>query len=394
MAPGIATTLALLSVLVGAQDVIVLSDGQPVVGEFLSGGRTTYHFDLPADSQSDVAIAVTPLSGGNPDLCISQTTTRPAPSTSTCHWSGDSAGADRVLIPASELDLTRPLYVGVLDGRQGGIASTSFTVLVTLQPGGSGGGVCGTVSGACVLVPGVPQRLVLVDEGQAFFTVAASGHEGADLQISAVPIYGDPDLYVNAGPAATPRWPRTGDEDDWSAIETGTDLVSLWSDEALACGQAYPEPAQACTYFVRVRAWGATAADVTATFVSAEDNQPTRLQEGVPFRGVVPARQYLFFNYSLSSLEEEIAVSITPLTGDPDLYASFTQQRPREGTSTWQAGRVERGGGGRTMHPCTPHPAPCTPHPASLLLLTAAREPYGSTSSPPCEGPPPPSLTP
>ena len=119
---------ALLSVLVGAQEVIVLSNGQPVVGEFLSGGRTTYHFDLPAGSQSDVVIRVTPLSGGNPDLCISQTTTRPAPSTSSCHWWGNSTGTDRVLIPASQLDLTKPLYVGVLDGRQGGIPSTSFAV--------------------------------------------------------------------------------------------------------------------------------------------------------------------------------------------------------------------------------------------------------------------------
>ena len=72
--------------------------------------------------------------------------------------------------------------------------------------------MCGTVSGACVLVPGVPRRLVLVDEGEDFFTVAASGHEGADLQISAVPTYRDPDIYVTAGPAATPRWPQAGDE--------------------------------------------------------------------------------------------------------------------------------------------------------------------------------------
>ena len=347
MAPMVwmSSIFALLSVLVGAQDVIVLSNGVPVVGEFLSGGRTTYQFDLHA-SGSDVAIAVTPLSGGNPDLCISQTTTMPAPSTSSCRWSADSAGADHVLIPASEIDLTKLLYVGVLDGRQGGIASTSFAVLVSLQPSGSGSGsgVCGTVSGACVLLPGVPQRLVLADEGEAFLKVAASGHEAADLQISAVPTYGDPDLYVNAGPAATPRWPSqnqaAGPSVDWSGLEIGTDLITLRSEEALACAQAYPEPAQACTYFVRVRAWGATAADVTATFVSAEDNQPTRLQQGVPFRGVVPAQQYLFFNYSLSSLEEEIAVTLTPLTGDPDLYASFTQQRPREGTATWQACRA------------------------------------------------------
>ena len=125
-----------------------------------------------------------------------------------------------MLIPASELDLTKPLYVGVLDGRQGGIPSTSFAVPVALQPSdsGSGIGMCGTVSGACVLVPGVPQRLVLVDEGEAggrstvLLTVAASGHEAADLQISAVPTYGDPDIYVTAGPAATPRWPQAGDE--------------------------------------------------------------------------------------------------------------------------------------------------------------------------------------
>ena len=92
-------TTLLLPVLAGAQDVIVLRNGQSTVGEFLSGGRMTYHFDLPADSQSDVAIAVTPLSGSDPDLCISQTITRPDPLTGTCRWSGDSAGADRVLNP-------------------------------------------------------------------------------------------------------------------------------------------------------------------------------------------------------------------------------------------------------------------------------------------------------
>ena len=341
----IVTTL-LLSVLVGAQDVIVLTNGQSTVGEVPSGGRMTYHFDLPADSQSDVAIAVTPLSGGNPDLCISQTTTRPDHSTGTCRWSGDSAGADRVLIPAAELDATKPLYVGVLDGGQGGIARTSFAVLVTLDPSG----VCSTVGGACVLVPGVPQRLVMAQYySDAYLTVAASGHEGADLQISAVSTYGDPDLYVNAGPAATPRWPQTGTGADWSAIDSGDDLITIRGDEARACAQAWPGPAQACTYFVHVRAWGATAADVTATFASAaaEETQPTRLQEGVPFRGVVGSQQYLFFEYSLSSLEEEIAVTLTPLTGDPDLYASFTQQRPREGSATWQARREREGEGER-----------------------------------------------
>lgn len=171
----IVATFSLLS-LVGGADVIVLSSGEPVVGEFLSGGapppptnhqirvcrhfgtvvraRTrvrqkpsreslptgaaetaatspslspplllnhcrspagskTYHFDLPADSASDVEIVVTPVSGGNPDLCISQTTTRPSPTTSSCHWSGDGNGADLVHIIASELDLSKPLYVGV-----------------------------------------------------------------------------------------------------------------------------------------------------------------------------------------------------------------------------------------------------------------------------------------
>ena len=385
-------TTLLLPVLAGAQDVIVLRNGQSTVGEFLSGGRMTYHFDLPADSQSDVAIAVTPLSGSDPDLCISQTITRPDPLTGTCRWSGDSAGADRVLIPAAELDVTRPLYVGVLDGGQGGVASTSFAVLVTLDPSG----VCSTVGGACVLVPGVPQRLVMAQYySDAFLTVAASGHEGADLQISAVRTYGDPDLYVSAGPAATPRWPQTGSGADWSAIDSGDDLITIRGDEARACGQAYPEPGQACTYFVHVRAWGATAADVTATFVSAsaEENQPTRLQEGVPFRGVVGSEQYLFFEYSLSSLEEEIAVTLTPLTGDPDLYASFTQQRPREGSATWQARRERKregqrgreGEGGRGEGERNPHPAPCVapppPHPPPPPPPSPSTPPSSSTTT-------------
>ena len=348
--------------------------------------------------------------------------------------------------------------------------SSSFSVLAVLVPSGSGSGsgVCGT-PGACVLTPGVPQWIVLAEQakrtsthlhnnhgptldrrpallyssalllprraspeptppraeptpprpeptpprteqGDAYFTVPASGHEGADLQISAVPTYGDPDLYVNAGPAATPRWPSASAA-DWSGMERGVDLLTLLSEEPLACKQAYPEPEQACTYYVRVGAYGATAADVTATFISAEDSQPTLLQEGVPYRGVVPAqqcrvakvvvlaaaagpatcasrrppacarrpsvwvpeqscgrvgpaappwslaegpprtpaslallwpaRQYLFFDYTLSSLEEEIAITLTPLTGDPDLYAAFVQQRPKEGLSTWQVRRAE-----------------------------------------------------
>ena len=46
------------------------------------------------------------------------------------------------------------------------------------------------VGGACVLVPGVPQRLVMAQYySDAYLTVAASGHEGADLQISAVSTY-------------------------------------------------------------------------------------------------------------------------------------------------------------------------------------------------------------
>ena len=48
---------------------------------------------------------------------------------------------------------------------------------------------------------------MLVDEGEAFFTVAASSHEGSDLHISAVPTYGDPDIYANADAALSTSTP-------------------------------------------------------------------------------------------------------------------------------------------------------------------------------------------
>ena len=81
-----------------------------------SCSATQRRFELPACSTALSWRRKFRSLGGNSDEARS------------CHWSGDSAGAERVLIPASELDLTKPLYVGVLDGRQGGIPSTSFAV--------------------------------------------------------------------------------------------------------------------------------------------------------------------------------------------------------------------------------------------------------------------------
>ena len=41
--------------------------------------------------------------------------------------------------------------------------------------------------------------------------LAAAGHTlDADLAIAVTPLYGDADIFVNAGPASAPRWPPDG----------------------------------------------------------------------------------------------------------------------------------------------------------------------------------------
>ena len=98
---------------------------------------------------------MTPISGGDPDLCVSQDTQHPSPTTATCTWSAAGAGADDLTIQATDPNLRAgsPIYVAVTDGAGGGTTATTFTLLGVTGAGQQPG------DGAVVLEPGVPQRV-------------------------------------------------------------------------------------------------------------------------------------------------------------------------------------------------------------------------------------------
>ena len=98
------------------------------------------------------------------------------------------------------------------------------------------------------------------------------------------------------------------------------------------------------------------------------------LREAVPFVGTVPEGEYLFFDFAMASLDRAIDISITSISGDADVYASFAYSQPTNTIASdhpiWfsrRGGEAERD----TLHIVAADPAfcmdgECPAYPSSL----------------------------
>jgi len=301
-------------VITASIDQSVLFDGVPAYGSV--GAQRYSYFRYTAYNSLPVTISVTALSG-DPDLYVSSLTT--TPNVTSRQWYSNGLGTEVVYIDFTDPRLAScglpcTLYIGV----HGFFSSATFTVSATAS----------TIN---TLLPGLPLSGMAAAWAFTYYTFVvppvAAGQARQPIEFSATPISGgDISLYVNnvfdnrtgdvklpalsCSPSTCAIW--TVNNAVWSSFNSPSrERVTIApSDAGWAPGK----------YVVGVLALGQ---DATFAITGILAGGIVTLQDGIPYEDVAPAGTYNYYRLLVDLWGADVAISVTPVAGDPDLFVSF-----------------------------------------------------------------------
>jgi hypothetical protein len=280
-----------------------LQDGVLVHGSGLSG-ETVYYRLWVNDPSADVTLTVTSFSG-DPDLYVSTTVSQP--NSTEYDWKATSYQSDSITVPHTDEKFCSNcwFFIGVYC-----FSSTTFTIQASFAQ-------------SVALQDGVPQSGVVDKEAFRYYRFRVlNGH--SDLTISVVPTSGNPDLYVQLG-----SLPEI-DNYTWYVHQSGGENIVISRTDPNFC--ALPE----CTYFIGVHGRGRNASYSLVVTTSA---QRLLLQPGIPVREWVAQREFEYFTFIVPDqpVGQDLTITLTALTGDPDLFVSRTCVYPNQTCNDWSS---------------------------------------------------------
>lgn len=265
--------------------------------EDLTSGQSEYfHFNV-IDHSRPLTISVTSFNG-DPDLFISAIDQYPSYNAT---WSARSYRNDSVTIPISQLVGVNTLYIAVQAW-----TNCSFSIVATY-------------SNFTWLTDGVPQADTISKEASRFYYfLASSTGISNDISFSVSPSVGNVRLYVSNGTDI--QWDNPSTYQWSSIVPWSSQLVIVRFNDTSACHNR--AVGTFCRYVVSVR--GMT--DATYSVQAITSLKPTELQSGVPIRSSVAARVTQYFSFLINQPGFDVSISLSALTGDPDLYVSTAPQ--------------------------------------------------------------------
>ncbi len=167
---------------------------------------------------------------------------------------------------------------------------------------------------------------------------------------------GDADLFVSDASNPSPQY-ATPPGATWSCMTDFTDVVAV---PGSAC------PVAPCTFYMSATPYYAT--DTTYLLTVALQAAPAALQAGQPQAGFVTSNDWVYYyaNWTATSMSDRFTLSLSHLTGDPDLCVLVAPRswgaRAREGLRVWR----RRRGAGRPATPvCAAHATEARSAPAA-----------------------------
>jgi len=306
------SALATYAVLASSTNAILLLEGMSQSASVNASQFMQFIFEVHS-SGLEVDLVLTPMSG-DPDMYVS--TTENANFTNN-HWRANSMGMDVVQIFPDDPNACTPpcrYYIGVT---------------------GFGGPASFTLSGSTgfnlpsLLTNGRPQSaFVNTSVTKLYYFDVPSSAPSFQIRVSAV--YGDPDIYVNLGP--TPPGPGGA---QYRALSSAADdsLTISTSDPTgyfQQCLNTTGTPGTTCRAYIGVFGFSASQYSITATLSDGIQ----QLQEGVPASGNVNNSQYIYYKFIATALKP-YTFTLTPVSGDPDMYMSVTTTKPTLSNYTW-----------------------------------------------------------
>ncbi len=298
----------------------LLVDGQPEMGALARGEIAQYTLTLPPlrpqAARPRVGVTVTPF-WGDPDLYIAFAPTVPGPGASNAYVSFNADGPEDIVMRDTDpqwncSSTATPCVINI------GIYGFSNT-LYQLEA---------TAGRPSALSPGVPQ-LGDVDASPpsgsryyTYFTFQPANVPNEVVIISLTPTLGDPDMYVatSAGQPGVLPTSATGAH-FWASAGLGDEVVAVdTANDPRACPRTGSSPP--CVYTIGVMGFNRGAASFSIS-ARTRDGTPVRLVPGVPVEGAVDANAYDRYTVQFDRRLGYLEVTVSPMSGDPDLYVSL-----------------------------------------------------------------------
>eukprot|EP01006_Ploeotia_vitrea_P032269 TRINITY_DN64533_c0_g2_i1.p1 TRINITY_DN64533_c0_g2~~TRINITY_DN64533_c0_g2_i1.p1 ORF type:complete len:2597 (-),score=1385.65 TRINITY_DN64533_c0_g2_i1:818-8563(-) len=263
-----------------------------------------FMFDVQ-DDQADIRISITPFSG-DCDLYVSTTETRPTSAFNKHTWSSARYGPDVVLIDHTDRNFrTGTYFIGVF----GFATNSSFSIIATASRY--------TANDTVLLLNGFPQNDYLRRTEVRYYSYAV-GDMHKSVRITVTPVTGDVHVYVrNDGTRPSPTHAQ------WRAESLGRDVISI------------PHSCRNCQYEIAVVAMS----NSDFTIEASTDVVRSTLRDGVPFQEHLNTREVEYYDILVDThLAKELAISVSAITGDPDVYVSLTNPTPNR-TDNYQFSR-------------------------------------------------------
>jgi len=293
------------------------------------------------DEGIDLTIQVTAFTG-DPDLYVSRyPVTRPNVTTAT--WIRRSYGDDFVTIMYGTPHSGPGRYfIGVY-----GYSNTSYSVLATMH-----------AYMPIVLVDGIPQtgfvnrsvsamyafylppfKNALVGTSHRFFSHRFSPpvfcllfHLTPSLhsQVSLSPLSGDPDLYISLNGSR----PSPTSHDYSSLHAAGNDLISISQGDTAVLNKCPRD--DWCLVLLNV--YGYRSAQFVIVATTNATSAATVLRDGVPVSGQVGWSLWAYYTFPVDvqmGTPQDVLITLTPLSGDADLYISTIYRRPNASHASW-----------------------------------------------------------
>lgn len=292
-------------------DPTMLVDGVPSLGSLNATQTDEYIFHFPT-TLSGADLVLSPFFG-DVDMYVSLDGGTP----SVHHWqyiSVASSGIDQVSLRTLSPKFQEycadqalcPVRVAVF-----GFTDSHYMLTAT------------TANSSVLLLANQPLRDE-VARGEFKYFVFHNNQPGAAITISVTAISGDPDLFVST----TNSRPHSRSSADWSATRSGGDVLDIYPQEPHAC-------AAPCDYYIGVRGYGNSSFVITAGNFSGA---PLRLTDGVPQRGFISQGRTNRYLTTMLPHQPYLEISITPFTGDPDVFVSLGEGRlPTRHTSDFRS---------------------------------------------------------
>jgi hypothetical protein len=262
-----------------------------------------YFFISVLTAGYDLSFIVTPISG-DPDVYVSRTNPQPDVNNNDYKSAYGNSAIEIIDVPSTTLGI---YYVGVRAN-----TNTTFTIVAQLSDNQAD-----PITNAINLANGVPQMGYARSTSFAFkqYYVYNLQSRATRLSISLTRQFGNPDLYVSFNNVPSPTNPA-----QFTSTTLDNDFIDIYD-------------AMPGLYVI-----GIVAAETSAWTISITTaGTMLFLQDGIAVRDSVRQGETDYYYFPVDVSDKDITVSVTPLTGDPDLYVSFNYRYPNASNAMYKS---------------------------------------------------------